>query len=446
MNGYGIIAPNTFGKITGAPEPICEPMDAIAEAVAWATCTSDPHQVHAGLPAGLILGHEVVARLVKVGSMVKDFKVGDIVCVGAVTPDWTWPNCQDNIHQDANGAAQGMNWCVTENGTFAERFRIRQVDCNATYIPKGLTYEHALMASDMVTTGFHGVEMAHVTWGDTVVVMGIGPVGLMSVAGSALLAAAYTLAIRGLAWSALRYMALTIVLGVAGTLLLFYGLRVIIDRLARRGDRAGKLRVFNFRQVEETVIHRSGTLAICSLLILAALCCFGAGVATARSSRAETHVLDYTFPTNSQSADEVRQTLTACGLDSAFSDIFEMRIGRVRTSTDYQNTVKFPALQRTIDAMPVSDERQQLQYMLEAVGYPHLIALSGYNHLLAATGLPELTLADDEAAVYCDSEVSLASRTALINRLIAESSAITIDGAPFTLRGQVQSVSVVTDR
>ena len=270
--------------------------------------------------------------------------------------------------------------------------------------------------------------------------------GVYLMLGIALLAAAYTLAIRGLAWSDMRYMALTLALGVAGTLLLFYGLRVIIDRLARRGDRAGKLRVFNFRQVEETVIHRSGTLAICSLLILAALCCFGAGVATARSSRAETHVLDYTFPTNSQSADEVRQTLTARGLDSAFSDIFEMRIGRVRTSTDYQNTVKFPALQRTIDAMPVSDERQQLQYMLEAVGYPHLIALSGYNRLLAAAGLPELTLADDEATVYCDSEVSLASRTALINRLIAEDSAITIDGAPFTLVGQVQSVSVVTDR
>ncbi len=142
----------------------------------------------------------------------------------------------------------------------------------------------------------------------------------------------------------------------------------------------------------------------------------------------------------------MRETLTAHGLDSAFSDIFEMRIGRVRTSTDYQNTVKFPALQRTIDAMPVSDERQQLQYRLEAVGYPHLIALSGYNRLLTAAGLPELTLADDEAAAYCDSEVSPASRTALINRLIAEGSAITIDGAPFTLVGQVQSVSVVTDR
>ena len=266
------------------------------------------------------------------------------------------------------------------------------------------------------------------------------------VLGIALLAGAYTFAIRGYAWSGLRYMAGTLALGLSGTLLLFYGLRVIIDRLARRGDRAGKLRVFNFRQVEETVIHRSGALAICSLLILAALCCFGAGVATARSSRAETHTLDYTFPTDSKSADAVRETLTAHGLDSAFSDIFEMRIGRVRTSTDYQNTVKFPALQRTIDAMPASDERQQLQYLLEAASNPHLIALSGYNRLLTTAGLPELTLADNEAAVYCDSEVSSAENTALLDRLIAEDSAITIDGAPFTLVGQVQSVSVVTDR
>ena len=132
----------------------------------------------------------------------------------------------------------------------------------------------------------------------------------------------------------------------------------------------------------------------------------------------------------------MRETLTAHGLDSAFSDLFEMRIGRVRTSTDYQNTVKFPALQRTIDAMPASDERQQLQYLLEAVGYPHLIALSSYNRLLTNAGLPELTLAPDEAAVYCDSDVSSAENTALLDRLIADGAAVTIDGAPFTLTGR----------
>lgn len=266
------------------------------------------------------------------------------------------------------------------------------------------------------------------------------------VLGAALLAAAYALAIGGRAWSGLRYMAGTLALGVAGTLLLFYGLRVIIDRLARRGDRAGKLRVFNFRQVEETVIHRSGTLAISSLLILAALCCFGAGVATARSSRAETHTLDYTFPTDSKSADTVRETLAARGLDGAFSDLFEMRIGYIRTTEDRDHAVRYEALERTAETLPDADERQQLQYMLEAVGYPHLIALSGYNRLLTAAGLPELMLAPNEAAVYCDSDVSSAKNTALLDRLTADGAAVTIDGAPFTLTGQVQSVSVVTDR
>ena len=190
MKGYGIVEQYKFGFLSDVPEPEVGPLDALCEAVVWATCTSDPHQVHAGLPAGLVLGHEVVARIIEVGSMVKD-----VVCVGAVTPDWLHPHCQDNIHQDARGPALGMTWCVTDNGVYADRFKIQQVDCNATLIPEDLTYEHALMAADMVTTGFHGVEMANVQWGDTVVVMGIGPVGLMSVAGARLRGAGQIIAI-----------------------------------------------------------------------------------------------------------------------------------------------------------------------------------------------------------------------------------------------------------
>ena len=195
MKGYGVVVPSKEFGLVEAPVPVCGPLDAIAQPVVMATCSSDPHQVHAGLPAGLILGHEVVARLVEVGPMVKDFKVGDVVAVGAVTPDWLKIEGQDNLSQHAGGQNYGMNWCVFENGTFAEYFRIRQVDQNAAFIPDGLTYEHALMTGDMVTTGFHGAELANVTWGDTVVVMGIGPVGLMSVAGAALRGAGRIIAI-----------------------------------------------------------------------------------------------------------------------------------------------------------------------------------------------------------------------------------------------------------
>ena len=102
-------------------------MDAIAEAVAWATCTSDPHQVHAGLPAGLILGHGVVARLVKVGSAIQN-QGRRHVCVGAVTTTGPGRTARTNP-SGRQRRGQGMNWCVTENSTFAERFRIRQVDC-----------------------------------------------------------------------------------------------------------------------------------------------------------------------------------------------------------------------------------------------------------------------------------------------------------------------------
>lgn len=196
MKGYGVVVPfKEFGLIEDVEMPVCGTLDAIAEPVAMAACTSDAHQVHAGLPAGLILGHEVVGRIVEVGSAVTEFKPGDIVAVGAVTPDWMRPSLQDNIHQHGGGMNFGMNWCVFENGTFAEYFRIRQVEMNATPIPNGLNYEHAILAADMVTTGFHGAELANVQFGDTVVCCGIGPVGLMAVAGAALRGAGRIIAI-----------------------------------------------------------------------------------------------------------------------------------------------------------------------------------------------------------------------------------------------------------
>ena len=87
-------------------------------------------------------------------------------------------------------------------------------------------------------------------------------------------------------------------IGFVGMLLLFYGMRFFIDRLARHSHGGAALRVFNFRQVQENVIRKSSTLSISSVLILAALCCFGAGIVIAFSygnEKENTHIMDYTF-------------------------------------------------------------------------------------------------------------------------------------------------------
>lgn len=70
--------------------------------------------------------------------------------------------------------------------TPADHFRVTEADANLTPLSEGMSVEEGCMLSDMVPTGFHGVTLADVQFGDTVLVIGIGPVGLMSVAGSAL--------------------------------------------------------------------------------------------------------------------------------------------------------------------------------------------------------------------------------------------------------------------
>lgn len=195
IHGYGVTKRfEEFGPLV-SEAPVCGSLDAICEPVALAACTSDPHQVHGGIREGMILGHEAVGRIIEVGEYVREYKVGDIVALPCTTPDWLGLGNQDNIHQHCNGENTGMNWCVEENGTFAEKFRVRQVDLNAARIPEGLNYEDALMASDMMTTGFSGAEMANIQFGDNIAVIGIGPVGLMSVAASKLRGAARIVAV-----------------------------------------------------------------------------------------------------------------------------------------------------------------------------------------------------------------------------------------------------------
>lgn len=276
--------------------------------------------------------------------------------------------------------------------------------------------------------------------------------GICTVLGVIMLAAAYTMAIQGIAWYAADMMLLTMLLGLLGTILLFYGMRAVIALLVKAGKANRKLHVFSFRQIQENVIHQSTSMAISSLLILAALCCFGAGIGIASTSQqAENHVLDYTFrgynTENPQDALPHLQTvLKENNLESQFSQLFEMRIGYAQTTKNYDNVFQMDSVMESLRNLTQSEDRDILLNNLSYADYPHLICLSDYNDLLKAAGKPALTLAENEAAVYQDTEFTNASRMAMLNKIISGHPEAMLDGNPVYLTGDIQSVDLVTDR
>ena len=114
--------------------------------------------------------------------------------------------------------------------------------------------------------------------------------------GCVLLFVAFYDGIRGHIWDDLLILARTVVFGIAGVFLVFYGFRLILEQLGRWGSRHERLGMFTFRQLEEMFIRKSSVPAVSCILILAALCLFGAGIGIARSYTVQSErVVDYTF-------------------------------------------------------------------------------------------------------------------------------------------------------
>lgn len=197
MKGFAMLGIGKTGWIE-KDAPVCGPMDAVCRPIALAPCTSDVHTVWEGALGDrkdLILGHEAVGEVVEVGELVKDFKPGDKVIVPAITPDWNSLEAQAGFQMHSGGMLAGWKFSNFKDGVFAERFHVNDADGNLAHLPEGMDPADACMLADMVPTGFHGVELANVQFGDTVVVIGIGPVGLMAVAGAALRGASHLYAV-----------------------------------------------------------------------------------------------------------------------------------------------------------------------------------------------------------------------------------------------------------
>lgn len=188
MKAFVLKSPGVVGWMD-VPEPELTPYGAILEPIAVAPCSSDVHTVFESKSEkkpNLVLGHECVARIVKVGSEVRDFNVGDRVAVPAITPDWREKEIQNHNFNHASAPFSGHQLGRSVPGVFSEYFAIADADSNLAHIPEGITDEQALMAVDVMTTGITGAEGADIKMGDEVCVIGIGPIGLMAIAGARL--------------------------------------------------------------------------------------------------------------------------------------------------------------------------------------------------------------------------------------------------------------------
>ncbi len=197
MKGYAMLGIGKTGWIE-KDRPKCGPLDAIVRPIAISPCTSDVHTVWEGAigeRTDMILGHEAVGEVTEVGSLVCDFKVGDRVIVPAITPNWSKRESQAGYSMHSGGMLAGWKFSNFKDGVFGEYFHVNEADGNLALLPDGIDPAEAVMLSDMVPTGFHGVELADVQFGDTVAVIGIGPVGLMSVAAAALRGASHLIAV-----------------------------------------------------------------------------------------------------------------------------------------------------------------------------------------------------------------------------------------------------------
>ncbi|WP_225094950.1 alcohol dehydrogenase catalytic domain-containing protein [Streptomyces sp. CoH27] len=165
-----------------APDPVIEePGDAIVRIDATTVCGTDLHIRRGDLPEvkpGTVLGHEAVGEVVEVGGEVHHLRPGDQVIVSAVSSCGDCGECRDARYGQCRG---GGGWILGNliNGTHAELVRVPFADHSTTRRPCCLPLDDAVLLAELLPTAYEvGVRNGHVCPGDTVVVVGAGPVGL----------------------------------------------------------------------------------------------------------------------------------------------------------------------------------------------------------------------------------------------------------------------------
>lgn len=186
--------------VTDVPEPeISDPGDAIVRIEATGVCGSDLHIYHGRvrIEPGFTIGHEYVGTVLAVGEAVQSVAVGDRVLGCFQTACGRCFFCRrgcfhkcEHSRTFGHGAALG-----SLQGTQAEQALIPGADLVLRKIPSGMSDEAALFAGDVMGTGYHAVVESGLCAGDSVAVLGLGPVGLCAVQAARAAGAARVIAV-----------------------------------------------------------------------------------------------------------------------------------------------------------------------------------------------------------------------------------------------------------
>lgn len=181
-------------RIGRKPMPeILHLQDAIVRVTRACICGSDLHLYHGNVPdtrVGTTFGHEFTGVVEELGSEVRNLKVGDqvlvpfnIACGRCVfCRQGLFGNCHEsNPQATAVGGIYGYSHTAGGyDGGQAEYVRVPYADVGPTVIPTGMDLDDAVLLTDVVPTGYQAAEMGGIQLGDTVVVFGAGPIGIMA--------------------------------------------------------------------------------------------------------------------------------------------------------------------------------------------------------------------------------------------------------------------------
>ncbi len=179
-------------RIQNVPDPEIErPTDALVKITSTNICGSDLHMYEGrtSVEKGKVLGHENLGEVVEVGEAVVRVKVGDRVCLPFNIACGFCRNCEKGMtgfclttNPGSAGAAYGYAEMGPYNGGQAELLRVPFADFNCLRLPEDAVEKEDdyVMLSDIFPTGWHATRLAELRPGESVVIYGAGPVGLMA--------------------------------------------------------------------------------------------------------------------------------------------------------------------------------------------------------------------------------------------------------------------------